>query len=155
MNGTGTSIGIAITSTGQFAAFGEHQHALIGPLVFFLYKFTRKPLLGIHEATKFSLNLPSIAVPGSHWRFGELTQSYWSEMPEHECRRQPWPGGALSHGPGLVATLAGADVANRSLLSFLVLPRAIALGPVLHVGLQAYPSVPMPYSLLEKAVPHP
>ena len=39
------------------------------------------PLLGAHEADMFSTDLLAAFVPGGHWRFADLTASFWEALP--------------------------------------------------------------------------
>jgi hypothetical protein len=62
--------------------FGLAALVLTGPLPAALYLLNRRdPLSGAHEAPVFSLQLPSLLIPGGHWRFARLTEWYWSLLP--------------------------------------------------------------------------
>jgi hypothetical protein len=67
---------------GPLAMCGALVLGLCGPLVGALALLSaREPLVGIHEAENFSLDLLALVVPGGHWRFATLTAPYWTRLP--------------------------------------------------------------------------
>ncbi|MGD0878419.1 MAG: hypothetical protein ABSA01_09770 [Anaerolineales bacterium] len=55
---------------------------LIGPIVGSLVVSNyRDPLVGIHSAATYSLDLFALIIPGQNWLFNQWTQAYWSKLP--------------------------------------------------------------------------
>lgn len=128
---------------------------LTGPIVFPLMRLMRTdPLLDAHNPASFSLDLFALFVPGGTWRFNQLTEGYWSNLPLALSEASVYLGYA-------VIILVGYLWIKRretrfavglwlSLAGFFFL---MALGPVLQVnGKVVYESL-MPYTLLEKILP--
>lgn len=127
---------------------------VIIPLLILNYQ---DPLLGGHDPVEFSLDLPSLFIPGKLWRFSELTRFYWQYLKSEPVEMNNYPGWALIF-------LVGYAVASRKKLSelergqilmwlgaivFFVL---MALGPRLQVWGRVT-DIPMLYALMEKIVP--
>lgn len=129
-----------------------------GPLVGSLALLSlREPLVGVHNAEEFSLDLLGLVIPGGHWRFADLSAPFWTRLPGniHES----------SVGIGL-ATLAVAGYAwairrglgrpGAGFWALLAVGSALfALGPVIRIWGWALPipSALTPYALLELVFP--
>jgi hypothetical protein len=136
--------------------FGVCAGLLAGPLVLALLMLNHNdPLLGAHSASDFALDLPAPFIPGTTWRFSDLTQGYWSHIFDpvegsgylgivvvvlavyvwFKRRRVQSPGLAIWYVIGLL---------------FLVL----AVGPVAHLrGTRLASPFPLPYSVAESVFP--
>jgi hypothetical protein len=125
--------------------------ATSGILVLALLRLqTDDPLLAIYVPERFSLDLLAPFVPGGHWRFAELTQGYWSQLPGgiHES--------SVYLGWSVILLLVYVFIRRRKVAMpslgywyFLLLFFAImSLGPVLHVLGQQVSDVRLPYDLI-------
>jgi hypothetical protein len=113
------------------------------------------PLLGSHEPDQFSTDLLGAVIPGGHWRFADLTRSFWEVLPGNIQES--------SVDVGICVVL---------LLAFLILRRsqslvrhtgpwwlvlgvfwALSLGPTLRIWGVPYPGMRMPYRELQRLVP--
>jgi len=111
------------------------------------------PFVGSHPADMFSLDLLALVIPGGHWRFAPVTAGYWSRLKVniHES--------SVYVGYGVLFLLVCAWRGRRAVpgLSYWFIVLAffgvMALGPVLHLWGRAVPFLPLPYSLLEVAIP--
>jgi hypothetical protein len=132
---------------------------LTGPIIFpLMYLMRTDPLMDAHNPRSFSLDLFALFIPGENWRFGQLTEGYWSKLPLVLSEASVYLGYAViiligylwikrrdtrnngSGEPGLWFFLAG---------FFFVM----ALGPALQVGGKIVYGSLMPYALLEKILP--
>ncbi|MBK9924163.1 MAG: hypothetical protein IPP66_02630 [Anaerolineales bacterium] len=130
---------------------------LAGPIVFPLMYLSRiDPLLGAHKATNFSLDLLSLFIPGEGWRFGHLTEAYWSKLPVGLSEVSVYLGYSVIilliyiwHQHRKVETT------NQIGLWFMLLGFffLMALGPALQINGKIIYSTLMPYTLLEKILP--
>lgn len=128
---------------------------LTGPIIFPLMRLMRTdPLLDAHNPASFSLDLFALFVPGGTWRFNQLTEGYWSNLPLALSEASVYLGYA-------VVILVGYLWIKRretqfavglwlSLAGFFFL---MALGPVLQVNGKVVYEALTPYTLLEKILP--
>jgi len=127
-----------------------------GPLVVALILINlRNPLTGGHDPRSFSLDLLAPFIPGGHWRFATLTESYWSRLPGniHE--------NSVHMGLSLVFILIWVWLRKRRIrepsLGFwygaLFFFAVLSLGPVLHVWGKELSWFKLPYALLEFILP--
>lgn len=128
---------------------------LTGPVVFpLIYLMRTDPLLDAHNPTSFALDLFALFIPGETWRFNQLTEGYWSNIPLAISEASVYLGYA-------VIVLAGYLWIKRrdtrfavSLWFFLAFFFfLLALGPVLQVNGKIVYEALMPYTLLEKILP--
>lgn len=140
-----------------FAAFACLSVALIGPLMFQLWKMSQHGnLLGGHDATAFGLDPVAVFLPGGSWHWGQLTRGYW----EHLAYTAE---ASVYFGVGLLSLLAIALVSHKRLKApkwlwfwwiILLAFGVLALGPRLTtLQGRTLEEVPMPYALLEKVMP--
>lgn len=140
------------------AVFTLLSFFLIGQVIFPLLILNyQDPLLGGHDPAEFSLDLPSLFIPGKLWRFGELTKFYWQNLKSEPVEMNIYPGWALIF-------LIGYAVALRKKMNELELGQILmwlgaivffvlmALGPRLQVW-GHITNIPMLYALMEKVVP--
>lgn len=130
--------------------------ATAGPLVLSLLQLNaRDQLTGVHSSTKCSLDLLAPIIPGGHWRFAQLSQSYWSQLTVniHESSVHiglsviiltvyAWFRGAKASFPSL-----------RLWYLILIFFAIMSLGPVLHIWGREIPFVVLPYAFLEILFP--
>ncbi len=132
---------------------------LTGPIILpLMYLLRTDPLLDAHNPVSFSLDLFALFVPGETWRFGRLTEGYWSKLPLGVSET------SVHLGYAVLALLAYLWVKRRDvkdtgigginlwyfLAAFFFL---LALGPALRInGRIVYESL-MPYTLLETILP--
>lgn len=128
---------------------------LTGPVIFpLMYLMRIDPLLDAHNSGSFSLDLFALFVPGETWRFNQLTEGYWSNLPLALSEAGVYMGYAVII---LIAYLWIKRRETRSTVGLWLLLVGfffiMALGPVLQVnGKVVYESL-MPYTLLEKILP--
>lgn len=128
---------------------------LTGPIILpLMYLLRTDPLLDAHNPVSFSLDLLALFVPGETWRFGQLTEGYWSNLPLALSEASVYLGYAV------IILLGYLWIKRREtqytisvwflLAAFFFL---LALGPALRInGRIVYESL-MPYTLLEKLLP--
>ena len=132
---------------------------LTGPIIFPLIYLTRiDPFLDAHNPVTFSLDLLALFVPGESWRFGQLTEFYWSKLPIGISEASVYMGYAV------IILFVYLWIKRRDVkfahLSEINLWYFIsgffflmALGPALQInGKIVYESL-MPYTLLENILP--
>ena len=132
---------------------------LTGPVIFPLIYLTRiDPFLDAHNPVTFSLDLLALFIPGETWRFGQLTEFYWSKLPIGLSEASVYLGSAV------IILLIYLWIKRRDvkfsgeseinlwyfLISFFFL---LALGPALQIGGKIVYDLLMPYTLLEKIIP--
>ena len=132
---------------------------LVGPIIFpLMYLMRTDPLLDAHNPKSFSLDLLALFIPGENWRFGQLTEGYWSKLPLVISEASVYLGYAVIVLLGYLwvkrrdvkITSVGEINLWYFIAAFFFL---MALGPVLQVnGSVVYESL-MPYTLLEKILP--
>lgn len=130
------------------AAFLACFLALMGPtLAAFIVGSLRDPFLGGHYARLCAADLLAPLIPGAHWRFGHLTEAYWSRLPlnRHET--------SLHLGAAVLFAIAYVLRARRKirepetapwllLLGFFLV---MSLGPRLYIGGWEVPALRLPY----------
>jgi len=115
----------------------------------------RNPLTGWHDPRFYSLDLFAAFIPGGHWRFAPLTESYWSRLPGniHE--------NSVHMGLSLVFILVYVWFRRKKIqeaslglwYGILILFAILSLGPVLHVWGKELSWFKLPYALLELVFP--
>jgi hypothetical protein len=112
----------------------------------------KDPFVGGHQSKDFSLDLLAPVIYGGHWRFGSLTEPYWSRT------GLKIDEGSVHLGISVLFLLAYVLLRRRVfgfpgigqwyfILLFFAL---LSLGPVLHVWGKEITSVKLPYALLER-----
>ena len=132
---------------------------LTGPIVFPLIYLSRiDPFLDAHNPVTFSLDLLAPFIPGESWRFGQLTEFFWSKLPIGLSEASVYLGLAV------IILLIYLWIKRRQveyiklneinlwlfLLGFFFL---MALGPVLQVNGKIIYDKLMPYTLMEGILP--
>jgi hypothetical protein len=143
----------------SLSAFIGASLLLTGPTIFpLMYIMRTDPLLDAHNPKSFALDLFALFVPGESWRFGQLTEGYWSKLPLGISEASVYLGYAaliLS----VYLWVKRRDVKNINIgeinlwyfiAAFFFL---MALGPVLRVNGEIVYEGVMPYTLLEKVLP--
>lgn len=128
---------------------------LTGPVVFpLMYLMRTDPLLDAHNPRSFALDLFALFIPGETWRFNQLTEGYWSNLPLAISEA------SVYLGYGVIILVVYLWIKRRDtqfafglwffLAGFFFL---LALGPVLQVnGKIVYEGV-MLYTVLEQILP--
>jgi hypothetical protein len=129
---------------------------LTGPLVVSLLLLNqRDPLLGVHAPTSSPVDVFALVIPGSKWRFAELTRGFWAHLPANlEVQ--------VSIGIAVLILVVYASIQRKRLavdgvgvwyLLALVFA-ALSLGPMIHIwGAALQPPFPMPYTVLAGLIP--
>lgn len=132
---------------------------LTGPIVFpLMYLTSTDTFMDAHNPKNFSLDLFALFIPGENWRFGQLTEAYWSKLPLGLSETSVYLGYA-------VLILLGYLWVKRRSARFAT-PAEIylwyffagffflmALGPILQVGGKTVYKSLMPYTVLETILP--
>jgi hypothetical protein len=115
----------------------------------------RDPLFGAHPTSWFSLDLPSILIPGGHWRFASWTKFYWSRLPGniHES--------SVYLGLALLIFLTWIWIRRKSVhlesirlwYSLIGIFIVLAMGPNLQFWGRSFPGIKLPYALMEILFP--
>ena len=143
----------------SYATFIVTTLLLTGPIIFPLMYLSRiDPFLDAHNPVNFSLDLLAMFIPGETWRFGQLTEGFWSNLPLGLSEASVYLGYSVIILLGFVWFKRRAmDTASRSqvnlwffLIGFFFL---MALGPALQVGGKVMYDSLMPYTLMEKILP--
>jgi hypothetical protein len=92
-------------------------------------------------------------IPGSHWRFANLTRSYWSILPGDANENSVYLGWAVVFLLLYVWRRCPVVPSLRLWFFIVICFGVLALGPVLHVWGAEYSVIKLPYALLEKLVP--
>ncbi len=121
-----------------------------------IYVHLNNPLQGGHTAPEsYSLDLPSLVIPGKYWCFSSLTEPYWKRL----------PGLAIEHsthlGVAVVFLLIYAWAKRKSLqvrhlnmwYSLILFFFVMSLGPTLHVWGEEISASKLPYEFLVMALP--
>jgi len=127
-----------------------------GPLVASLFLLNRRdPMFGAHPASWFSLDLPSLIIPGGHWRFAAWSDFYWSKLPGNINES------SVHMGLALVFVLFYVWIKRRNVrmeslrlwFALIAVFIVLSLGPVLQLGGKTVPWAKLPYALLEAVFP--
>ena len=136
------------------ATFGVASLILCGPLPLALWITSASdPLAGVHDADVVLNDALGAFVPGSNWRFRELTEWFWGSIESGEVRSE------FTNNMTLTVMLAACFAFRgnwRRIWIWCVVGVVfylLSLGPVLHVCGVEYAGVPMPYAMLVKAFP--
>jgi len=136
--------------------FGATALLTSGPLVASLFLLNRHdPMVGAHPTSWFSLDLPSLFIPGGHWRFASWTKFYWSKLPGNINES------SVHMGLALIFILVFVWVKRRSVrmeslrlwYALIALFILLSMGPVLQLWGKPVPWVKLPYALLEAVFP--
>lgn len=108
------------------------------------------PLLAIYVPERFSLDLLAPFIPGGHWRFAELTKSYWSELPGNIHESSVYLGLSVVFVViYVIIRWRKADLPSLPYWYFvLVFFFIMGLGPVLQVNGQPVSDFMLPYDLV-------
>ena len=132
---------------------------LTGPIIFpLMYLLRTDPLLDAHNPKSFGLDLLSPFIPGETWRFGHLTEGFWSKLSVSTSEA------GVYLGYSLILLLVFLWMQRRNMTSqdragtnlwFLLIGFffLMALGPALRVGGKVVYEVLMPYTLMENVLP--
>lgn len=128
---------------------------LTGPVVFpLMYLMRTDPLLDAHNPKSFALDLFALFIPGGTWRFNQLTEGYWSNLPLALSEASVYLGYAVIILVGYLWIKRRDARFAAGLWFFLaVFFFLLALGPVLQVNGEIVYEGIMPYTLLEKILP--
>lgn len=142
------------THLGPIAVFVLASLVSTGILFHSLAKVSAREAIVGHNAADKSLDLFDPVVWGPLWKFSSLTKAYWTKVPRSQLESNVHFGLMFLLALGLVAAgrkKLGKEYPGFWLFAGLVFG-VLALGPRLHVLGRALP-IPMPYGLLEAAVP--
>ncbi len=113
------------------------------------------PLAGGHKPKVYSLDLFAPLIPGGHWRFAGLTESYWSRLPGNIHESSVCVGIAVLFMATYVwlkrRNLMTKDLALWYIV--FVFFGLLSLGPVLHVWGKEIAFIKLPYALLARLLP--
>lgn len=128
---------------------------LTGPVIFpLMYLMRTDPLLDAHNPKSFVLDLFALFVPGGTWRFNQLTEGYWSNLPLALSEASVYLGyGVIILVGYLWIKRRDARFAAGLWFFLAVFFFLMALGPVLQVNGEIVYEGVMPYTLLEKILP--
>jgi len=126
-----------------------------GPFVLGIRRLARIGAAGIHSAFFYSMDLLAPFIPGGHWRFAFLTQSFWSRWTGNIHENSVYVGWSVI-GLASYGWFSATGKKNRSLtawFSLMIIFFTLALGPFLQVGGHLFRFLPLPYGCIEKIVP--
>ena len=132
---------------------------LVGPTIFpLMYLMRTDPLLDAHNPKSFALDLFALFVPGESWRFGSLTEGYWSKLPLGISEASVYIGcGVLILLGYLWVKRKNVEITAQHSMSLWYFLAGffflMALGPVLRINGNVVYEGLMPYTLLEKVLP--
>lgn len=110
-------------------------------------------LQGTHPSIIYSADLLSPFIPGGHWRFAHLTQAFWSRWSGNPHETSVYLGWSVV----LLLLFLGFKRQRRiEWMPWLMLMGIFfifALGPYLHINGRVFHGCPLPYALLERAIP--
>ncbi|HKI53523.1 MAG TPA: hypothetical protein VJ987_05315, partial [Anaerolineales bacterium] len=141
------------------SVFVSSSLILTGPIIFPLMYLSRvDPFLDAHNPVTFSLDFLALFIPGGTWRFGQLTESYWSKFPIGLSEASVYLGYAiiilLIYLWMKRRDVKFASVSKINLWYFIaVFFFFMALGPALQIGGKVVYDALMPYTLLETILP--
>ncbi len=121
-----------------------------------LFQQIDDPFLGSHPAHLHNNDLFALFVPGSYWRFADLTEAYWRLHPDFSHVDQSYLGLTVVFLSVYALVLSRRYGQGRDALGWLILGAVfflLSLGPNLLVLGERYLDVPMPYDLLLTALP--
>jgi hypothetical protein len=127
-----------------------------GPLIAGLVRLNAvDPLLGSHDAASFSTDLLGALVPGGHWRFAELTRSFWDSLPGNIQESSVDIGVAVAAALMYCIVHRAHPLVRRAGVWWWILAGfwLLSLGPVLHIWGAPHARVPMPYAGVQTLVP--
>jgi hypothetical protein len=142
-------------TAGPFAVFLVASALSSGVLVALLLRSDqRDPLVGGHDAWRFSMDLLALWIPGAHWRFHAWSEAFWSRLPGNTVESSVHLGLGVTLAALLASRRRARAAAPQStawwvLLAFFAL---MSLGPSLQIWGRAQP-IPLPYRLLELLLP--
>ena len=132
---------------------------LTGPIIIpLMYILRIDPFLDAHNPITFSLDLFALFIPGESWRFGQLTEAYWSKLPIGISEASVYLGYAV------IILLVYLWMKRRN-IEFVKLNEInlwyfiaaffflMALGPALQVNGKVIYDKLMPYTLMESILP--
>ena len=130
--------------------------ATTGPLLFSLLRVnSQDPLLGSHDPYKFSMDLLSPFIPGSHWYFADLTKAFWSRYPDMIHESSVYVGLSVLFICGLTwfkrHELPKGEISLW--FSVFIVFLIMALGPTLHIWGNELPAIKLPYALFQWIFP--
>lgn len=138
-----------------FGLFGLLSAVLVAPLPLALLRLNHREILtGSHPSRVLSTNIFTPFLDGGYWRFGWLTDWYWSHVPSAFSETSIYLGLSV-----IVVALIGffqRKKIKKDILFWLILGFTFGIlsyGPRLMIGNNSIEAVPLPYSLLEKALP--
>jgi hypothetical protein len=141
------------------AIFSVVALLLIGPIVgSLLVSNYHDPLVGIHTAASYSLDIFALIIPGQNWLFNQWTRSYWSLLPGGNTENSVYLGITAFILVGYVWIKRKTLEPNVEKQIYLWLATMVffflmALGPALHiVGKIVWDKV-MPYTLMLDVLP--
>jgi hypothetical protein len=124
-----------------------------GPLVISLVLESRADPVTGHNPLNNSMDALAPFIPGSHWRFANLTRFYWNGLRGDANENSVYLGWAVIFVLVYVWRRSS-PFAARGLWFFMLFSFAVlALGPVLHVWGAEYSVVKLPYAVFEKVFP--
>jgi len=124
-----------------------------GPLVISLLLLNSTDPITGHNPLINSMDVLAPFIPGSHWRFANLTRSYWSRLPGDANENSVYLGWAVVFLLLYVWRRCPAVPSLRLWFFIVFCFGVLALGPVLHVWGAEYSVIKLPYALLEKLFP--
>jgi hypothetical protein len=124
-----------------------------GPLVISLLLLNSTDPITGHNPLINSMDVLAPFIPGSHWRFANLTRSYWSRLPGDANENSVYLGWAVVFLILYVWRRCPAVPSLRLWFFIVFCFGVLALGPVLHVWGTEYYVIKLPYALLEKLFP--
>ena len=138
-----------------FAVFAVLAIVLVLPLPAKLAIDNAKdPFLGAHSARMFSTDIFSPFIDGSFWRFSSLTQFYWRHVEAYTAESSVYLGVSvlILVAIGLIKRKKINTHINIWIIIGLVFG-VLSYGPRLLWGRHSINHAPLPYSVLERAIP--
>jgi hypothetical protein len=127
-----------------------------GPLVISILAFClRNPLYGMHNPREYSLDLFALLIPGGHWRFAQLTENFWSQLPGNINESSVHMGISVVIVLILIWILKKKIRSDSLSLWYVLLGffMIFSLGPVLQIWGKQVNWFKLPYPLLELICP--
>ncbi|MDX1378030.1 MAG: hypothetical protein R3307_04205 [Anaerolineales bacterium] len=132
---------------------------LTGPIILpLMYLMRTDPLLDAHNPEGFGLDLLVLFIPGETWRFGHLTEGFWSKLPIGISEASVYLGYLVilllvfmwMQRKNMETAIRGETNLWFFLIGFFFL---MALGPVLRINGKPLFDAIMPYTVMEKVLP--